>query len=80
MNTEKKMKVIFAPGALDDFEGTQEELDKLVAEINELAESGELFEMSRPIDEDELMEDEELQDVLEDVIKTLINSNDRKLH
>lgn len=33
MNT--KVKITFAPGCFDNFEGTQEELDKLVTEITE---------------------------------------------
>jgi hypothetical protein len=50
MIQEKKIKIRFVPGCFDDFEGTQEELDELVAEIKKLAESGELEEMSTPID------------------------------
>jgi hypothetical protein len=46
----KKITVEFAPGAFDSFEGTQEELDELIAEITRMAESGELSENSRPID------------------------------
>ena len=33
------MKVQFAPGAFDDFNGTQEELDALIAELEEMFES-----------------------------------------
>ena len=33
------MKVQFAPGAFDDFDGTQEELDALIAELVEMFES-----------------------------------------
>ena len=50
----KPMKIVFAEGCFDDFEGTQEELDELVAHIQELAESGELLEKSTPVDLDEL--------------------------
>ena len=49
--SEKKMKIEFAPGCFDDFDGTQEELDEVIAEINRLAENGELFEKSIPMDE-----------------------------
>lgn len=45
-------KVIFSPGCFDSFEGTQEELDALMAEIVSLAESGELDENSQEITED----------------------------
>ena len=79
MTEDKKMKVIFAPGALDDFEGSQEELDALVKEIQDLADSGELFERSTPIDEDSFTQ-EELQEALTDVITMLSNVDSRKLH
>ena len=32
-NDDDKVKVTFAPGCFDNFEGTQEELDALMAEI-----------------------------------------------
>ena len=35
MSTIKKLQVEFAPGAFDTFEGTQEELDQLMAEITD---------------------------------------------
>lgn len=38
--SEEKYKVVFAPGCFDDFEGTQEELDKLISDINMLFNSG----------------------------------------
>ncbi len=47
------MKVQFAPGAFDDFDGTQEELDALVAELEEMFESmtpEELAEQSTEVD------------------------------
>lgn len=51
-----KPKLIFAPGAFDDFEGTQEELDKLVSEIHKKFEDGTLFADSESIDIQELDE------------------------
>ena len=63
MTTEKKpLQVIFAPGCFDNFDGTQEELDELVAEINKMVETGEIFEKSNPVDVDELT-DEELEEL-----------------
>jgi nitrogen regulatory protein PII-like uncharacterized protein len=59
-----KIKVEFAPGAFDSFEGTQEELDELIKMIQDKAEDGSLFEESRPIDIEELVEnmtDEQLE-------------------
>jgi hypothetical protein len=54
----KKITVEFAPGAFDNFEGTQEELDELIAEITRMAETGELHEQSRAIDFDNPDEDD----------------------
>ena len=56
---QKPVQVIFAPGCFDDFEGTQEELDELMKEIQEMATSGELFEKSTPVDLDEYELDED---------------------
>ncbi|NBX56587.1 MAG: hypothetical protein EBT70_16280 [Betaproteobacteria bacterium] len=52
----KNLKVVFAPGCFDDFEGTQEELDELVAEIKSMAERGELEENSKQLSEEEELE------------------------
>lgn len=46
----KPMKIVFAEGCFDDFEGTQKELDELVAHIKELAASGELLENATVVD------------------------------
>jgi hypothetical protein len=35
-----KVKVVFAPGSMDSFEGTQEELDALVAELQSMLANG----------------------------------------
>jgi hypothetical protein len=53
---KKPVEVIFAPGAFDSFEGTQQELDELVAQIQQMAESGELTEKSRALSEEEAQE------------------------
>lgn len=62
MTEKKKMEIIFAPGCFDNFDGTQEELDNLMAEIHQMFESGEFIEKSRPLSEETLeqMGDEEL--------------------
>jgi hypothetical protein len=47
------MKVQFAPGAFDDFDGTQEELNALIAELEEMFGSmtpEELAAQSREVD------------------------------
>ena len=45
-NTKPEFKIVFAPGSFDDFEGTQAELDELVAAITEQLSSGEALEES----------------------------------
>ena len=54
----KNLKIEFAPGAFDDFDGTQEELDQLMLEITNMIQSGEFLEHSRPVDFDELIEED----------------------
>lgn len=52
----KELKVEFAPGAFDYFDGTQEELDELLAEIQEMFANKtpeEIAEMSRPLTEED---------------------------
>ena len=63
-NENKPMKIVFAEGCFDDFDGTQEELDALVAQLTEWAESGELLEKSVPVDDLEEIEDEVLEEIL----------------
>jgi hypothetical protein len=58
MTQTKKIKVEFAPGCFDQFDGTQEELDELVQQIQLMAESGELEENSRPVDVDNMSPEE----------------------
>lgn len=54
---KKPMKIVFAEGCFDDFEGTQEELDELVAQLTEMAASGELLEKATPVDVDNVESD-----------------------
>jgi hypothetical protein len=62
---KKPVKVEFAPGAFDNFEGTQEELEELVSEIQNMFTSmttEELAANSRSVSLDDLAElDEETQ-------------------
>ena len=61
----KKPEIKFAPGAFDHFDGTQDELNSLMAEIKNMVESGKIFEESKPVNMDELQEeDPELYEVL----------------
>lgn len=57
------LKVVFAPGAFDSFDGSQEELDALVAEITETfanMSAEELAAQSREIDLEQLAADLDL--------------------
>lgn len=54
MTQEKKeLKIVFAPGCFDNFNGTQEELQALIAEIRQMASDGTLQEKAQPIDIDD---------------------------
>jgi hypothetical protein len=55
---DPKIKIEFAPGAFDNFEGTQEELDEFIAQITAQAESGELLRESEPVDLEALFEED----------------------
>lgn len=51
-----KPKLVFAPGCFDNFEGTQEELQELIAEIQRMFDSGEAQMHAVPIDDEEAEE------------------------
>ena len=55
MTKDVKVKVVFAEGSMNEFDGTQEELDALVAEIKEMVANG-AFEDATPITEEEKKE------------------------
>ena len=56
--TDKKMKIEFAPGAFDNFEGTQDELDQLMNELNTMIEDGSFLDESEPVDLATLFEED----------------------
>lgn len=73
---QKPLKVVFAPGCFDSFEGTQEELDELLDYINKTFNgktAEEIEAMSNPVDWNNL--DPEEQELLE---KQLNNNRDTK--
>lgn len=75
--TDKEIKVNFLPGSLDEFDGTQDELNDLVAEIKNLVLHGDLLENSHPVDMDALAEDDpELYEILTDRMNKI--DNERK--
>jgi hypothetical protein len=48
-----KLKVIFAEGCFDDFDGTQEELADFIAEIQNMANNGTLMDGTVELKDDE---------------------------
>ena len=56
----KDLKIEFAPGCFDSFEGTQEELDDLIAQIKNMFATGEAQRLAQPIDLD-FLDDEDLE-------------------
>ena len=68
MTDEKKPKeIVFMPGCFDSFEGTQEELDELVAEIKQIFEPGE--PPGKEIDLEQLAEED--PEIAEKIFKIL---------
>jgi hypothetical protein len=83
MTEEKKLKVEFAPGAFDHFEGTQEELDEMMAEITTMFTEltpEELEARSAPVDLTDLANDEDITDEqFEQILTALVGNSQRKL-
>ena len=53
MTEPKDLKIEFAPGCFDNFEGTQEELQEMIAMLHQMAADGTLDENSTPVDPDD---------------------------
>lgn len=71
MTEEKKpLKIEFAPGCFDSFEGTQEELDKMVAEIQDMFANmtpEELEARSTPIEDVDDLSDDEIMALMKEI-------------
>jgi len=76
-NEKKELKIEFAPGCFDGFEGTQEELDELIADIKNMIASGELAENGRELTEEDF--DELPVEVQEQISKSFEGIDSRKL-
>jgi translation elongation factor EF-G len=48
-----EMKIVFMEGCFDDFEGTQEELNELIADLNKQLQDGTLLLNSEPLSEED---------------------------
>lgn len=78
--TDKPIKIEFAPGSFDQFEGTQEELDQLLAEIYSMFENKspeEIAEMSRPLTEADF--DQLPEEVQRQLARALLDPEDQAL-
>jgi hypothetical protein len=78
--TDKPIKIEFAPGSFDQFEGTQEELDQLLAEIYSMFENKspeEIAEMSRPLTEADF--DELPEEVQRQLARAILDPEDQAL-
>lgn len=80
MSEKKTPQIVFAPGCFDGFDGTQEELDEMLAEIQRLVESGELFERAQPVDFDDGTWTEEEIERLSESFEDFENIKPRKLN
>lgn len=56
-----KVKVVFAEGCFDNFDGTQEELQEFIAEIHKLAQDGTIM------DNAELLTDEQVEELKQEM-------------
>lgn len=76
----KKLKLVFAPGAFDHFEGTQEELHTLIKQIQDGLEDGTFFEKAKPVDfEDGTWSEEEIERVTS-TLDRYHDGEDKTLH
>lgn len=71
----KKLKIKFAPGCFDNFEGSQEELDQIVKDL----ENGDFLNNSKPIDLEALeLEDPDLFKILSEQLSNLNDQSTSK--
>ena len=81
--TDQPLKVQFAPGCFDDFEGTQEELDLLMVEIHSMFENmtaEDLAATSSAVDFDQLTEsDPELAQRLAESLDSIESGSNTRI-
>lgn len=80
-NEDVMPEIVFAPGCFDHFDGTQEELDELKADILEMfagKTTKDIMAESRSLDPEELMDLPE--EVQQQIVDALNGENKRKLH
>lgn len=75
----EKLKIEFVPGCFDNFDGTQEELDELVAMITEMVEDGSIIENSKPMTEADFDDlPPEIQESIARDLDLILNGQDRQ--
>lgn len=74
----KPLKIEFAPGCFDDFDGTQDELNDMMAEIKNMFATGDFMAISEPLDLERLCQEEPA--VYARLINQLDEMDHRKLH
>jgi len=67
--TDREIKIVFQPGCFDNFDGSQEELDSLVKQIQGMIGDGSLFENSREMTEEDF--DDLPDDLRESILRDL---------
>lgn len=87
MSDQAKLKVVFAPGVLENMEATIDpfELQELLDHIKELADSGKLTDDANLVDWDTIKQDdpelfEVLRDRLDNIDESTINLPHHTLH
>lgn len=51
---DESYQLVFAPGCFDNFDGTQEELNEMIADIKRMVEDGTIFDEMEPLSEEEI--------------------------
>jgi hypothetical protein len=74
---QKTVKIEFAPGCFDQFDGTQEELDQMIADIRAMVENGTLDEHAQIVTEDNF--DELPEEIQIQLARALLDPEDQHL-
>jgi hypothetical protein len=69
---KSKLKIVFAEGCFDNFVGTQEELDELMASLQSMVEDGTFFENATAVSMEDMMADILSGDVPEEVLGQIL--------
>jgi len=49
-----EIEIVFMPGCFNDWDGTEEELQEMLAEVRQMAADGTLFLKAEPVSEEEM--------------------------